>query len=91
MRVLIVLGLWLGVCEGILVSGRSRSAVNTSAAVNRSAVDSSAVRDNRDTADQIEPQESNERSTFYADHYPGNMYSSFPTNNVYSLWYFKSI
>lgn len=64
MRVLVVLGLWLALCEAILV----RSAGNTS-----------AVRDNRETADQITPQESNERSTFYADHYPGKMFSTFLT------------
>lgn len=72
MRVLVVLGLWLAVCEAILV----RSAGNTSA------VDTSAVRDNREIADQITPQESNERLTFYADHYPGKMFSTFLTHHV---------
>lgn len=76
MRVLVVLGLWLAVCKAILV----RSAGNTSA------VDTSAVRDNRETADQITPQESNERSTFYADNYPGKMFSTFLTLIIfYSL------
>lgn len=78
MRVLTVLGLWLAVCEAILV----RSAGNTS-----------AVRDNREAADQITPQESNERSTFYADHYPGNTYSTFLTHHVlqFVVGYFKLI
>lgn len=83
MRVLIVLGLWLAVCEAILV----RSAGNTSAG------NTSAVRDNREAADQITPQESNERSTFYSDHYPGNTYSTFLTHHVlqFVVGYFKLI